>query len=272
MKKNILILVGILGIFASNIAKAEAINSRNFEINFNYNDAVNFFERGVEFFVFANGDFDFDTSNSYQKGIRIDRDFRGRIRSVGNVFINYDRFGNVTRIGSVFINYHRGQLASVGDLRVFYDRYGYPVFRGNVNDFYYDNGVRFSVNFGRIYNYNDSFFTNRDFDRSYTRFREDLDFYYYKSNRNNNIADDNLIIKRRKTSDDNNNRRETARNLNSYRKSEIKDDSRTEVVRNNDESRKFKESNNRRIISKRNETGNRKSDGKKSERRRIERN
>ena len=60
MKKNILILVGILGIFASNIAKAEAINSRNFEINFNYNDAVNFFERGVEFFVFANGDFDFD--------------------------------------------------------------------------------------------------------------------------------------------------------------------------------------------------------------------
>ena len=60
--------------------------------------------------------------------------------------------------------------------------------------------------------------------------------------------------------------------MNSYRKSEIKDDSRTEVVRNNDESRKFKESNNRRIISKRNETGNRKSDGKKSERRRIERN
>ncbi|MDP5092093.1 MAG: hypothetical protein NWQ17_02205 [Polaribacter sp.] len=271
MKKNILILVGILGMFATNIAKAEAKNSRNFEINFNYNDAVNFFERGIEFFVFTNGDFDFDTSNSYQRGIRIDRDFRGRIRSVGNVFINYDRFGNVTRIGSVFINYHRGQLVSVGDLRVFYDRYGYPVFRGNVNDFYFDNGVRFSINFGRIYNYNDSFFTIRDFDRNYTRFREDRDFYYYKSNRNNNIADENSIIKRRKPSVDNNNRRETARNLNSYRKSEIKDDSRREVVRNTDERNKFDESNNRRIISERNETGNRKNDDKKSNGRKNER-
>ena len=272
MKKNIIFLVGILGMFATNIAKAEANKPRNFELNFNYNHAVNFFERGIEFFVFTNGDFDFDTSNSYHRGVRIDRDFRGRIRSVGNVFINYDRFGNVTRIGSVFINYHRGQLVSVGDLRVFYDRYGYPVFRGNVHDFYYDNGIRFSINFGRIYNYNDAFFFHTDFDRNYVRFREDRDFYYYKSNRNNNFADENSIIKRRKPSVDGNNRRETVRNFNSYRKSEIKDDSRREVVRNNDENRKFDESNNRRIISDRNETGNRKNDAKKLERRRVERN
>jgi hypothetical protein len=164
-------------------------------------------------------------------------------------------------------------LASVGDLRVFYDRYGYPVFKGNVHDFYYDNGIRFSINFGRVYNYNDSFFNNNQFDRNYTRFREDRDFYYYKSNRNNNIADENSIIKRRKPSVDNNNRRETARNLNSYRKSEIKEDTRKEVVRNTDENRKFGESaNNRRIVSERNETGNRKNNDKKLERRRVERN
>lgn len=272
MKKNILVLVGILGMFATNIEKAEAKNAIHFELNFNYNNAVNFFERGIEFFVFTNGDFDFDTSNSYHRGVRIDRDFRGRIRSVGNVFINYDRFGNVTRIGSVFINYHRGQLVSVGDLRVFYDRYGYPIFRGNVHDFYYDNGVRFSINFGRIYNYNDSFFNNNYFDRNYTRFREDRDFYYYKSTRNNNIADENSIIKRRKPTVDNNYRRETARNLNSYRKSEIKEDAKREVVRNTDENRKFGESTNRRIVSERNETGNRKNDDKKIERRRVNRN
>lgn len=273
MKKNIIFLVGILGMFATNIAKAEAKNPKYFEINFNYNNAVNFFERGIEFFVFTNGDFDFDTSNSYHRGVRIDRDFRGRIRSVGNVFINYDRFGNVTRIGSVFINYHRGQLISVGDLRVFYDRYGYPVFRGNVHDFYYDNGIRLSINFGRVYNYNDNFFFNRDFDRNYTRFREDRDFYYYKSNRNNNLADENSIIRRRKPNVDNNNRRETSRNLISYRKSEIKEDTRREVVRNTDKNRKFEESaNNRRIVSERNDTGNRKNNDKKLERRRVDRN
>jgi hypothetical protein len=274
MKKRMIILVGILGMFSINVTKAEAVNPRTFDVNFNYNDAVNFFERGIEFFVFTNGDFDFDTSNSYQRGIRIDRDFRGRIRNVGNVFINYDRFGNVSRIGSVFINYNRGQLASVGDLRVFYDRYGYPIFRGNVNDFYEDNGVRFSINFGRVYNYNDSFFTHRDFNRNYTRFREDRDFYYYKSSGNSNIADNNSIVRRRKSTDENNNRRENVRNINSYRKSEITNNSKRENSRNTNEDKKFddsNDSNNRRIISERNEIGNRKSDEKKSEKRRVER-
>ena len=36
MKKNIIFLVGILGMFATNIAKAEAKNPKYFEINFNY--------------------------------------------------------------------------------------------------------------------------------------------------------------------------------------------------------------------------------------------
>lgn len=191
-----------------------------------YNNAVNFFERGIEFFVFTNGDFDFDAGFS-NRGIRIQRDFNGQIRRVGNVFINYDFRGNVTRIGNVFMQYSRNRLIRVGNLNVRYDRWGYPIFYGQVrDDFYIDNGVRININIGRIFDFNDRFFFRNDFNRNYTRFREDRNFYYYKANKNSRVGKNEQIIRRRKAVSDNNRDTNIRRNdnvnrsnINSYRKS-----------------------------------------------------
>ena len=220
MKKGILILLGMFMMVSTVEAKNGKELPNRFRVNYySYNNSVNFIERGVEFFIFTNGDFDFDDRFN-NRSLRINRDFNGRIRSIGNVFINYDRAGNVTRIGDVFIRYNRNRLTRVGDLRVNYNRWGYPVFYGNVRDFYYDNGIRFNISFGDVFNYNDNFFSRNDFRRNYSQFREDRNFFYYKARPNANIGKRSNIIKRRKSANEvgtsNNIKRD---NNNSYRNS-----------------------------------------------------
>ena len=168
-----------------------------FSINYAYNDAVNFMERGIEFFIFANGEFDFDVRSNH-RSLRIRRNFNGRIRSIGSVYISYDLRGNVTRIGNIAMRYFRGRLTNVGDLRVRYDRWELPIFYGNVRDFYYNNGVRFNVSFGDVCDYNDTYFFRNDFNRNYAQFREDRNFYYYRANPNARIGKRSTILKRRK--------------------------------------------------------------------------
>lgn len=225
----------------------------------NYNDAVNFFERGIEFFVFTNGDFDFD-SRFNNRGLRINRDFNGRIRNVGNVFINYDFRGNVTRIGSVFIRYSRGLLTNVGDLRVRYDRWNYPVFYGNVRDFYYNNGVRFNISFGDVCDYNDAYFYRNDFGRNYTQFREDNNFYYYRANSNARIGKRSTILKRRKPASATTNRKYTKRGTsNSYRKT----DSNRRETSNRTVTDSRRKSDKNKVVRRNNNTTDRKVDTKR---------
>mgnify|MGYP003641945987 FL=1 len=200
MKKGILILLGMFMI----VSTVEAKNGENLSIKLNnetsynlYNNAVNFFESGIEFFVFTNGEFDFDTRFN-SRGIRVHRDFRGRISNVGNVYIRYDIRGNVTRIGDVLIRYSRGLLTNVGDLSVRYDHWNTPIFYGNVRNFYYNNGVRFNVSFGDVCDYNDVYFSRNDFGRNYAQFREDNNYYYYRARPNAKIGKRSTIIKRRK--------------------------------------------------------------------------
>ncbi len=112
--------------------------------NFNNAEPIAFVERGITFYVFMNGEFDFNTepSNSsvvYRKGrrsvnvrfgtgnfggTRIEHDDFGRIRRVGNVFINYDFQNRIKRIGSVNMAYNRFALMQVGGLRLIYNRFG----------------------------------------------------------------------------------------------------------------------------------------------------
>lgn len=180
-------------------AKTGENSTDRFRVNYySYNNAVNFIENGIEFFIFTNGNFDFDIRYN-SRFTRIRRNFNGQIRRIGNVNIRYDRFGNVTRIGDVFIKYHRNRLVRVGDLTVNYNRWGSPVFYGNVRDFYYDNGVRFNISFGDVFVYNDPYFFRNDFRRSYRQFREDRNFYYYKALPNARIGKRSTIIKRRKS-------------------------------------------------------------------------
>jgi hypothetical protein len=142
------------------------------------------------------------------KAIRIDRDFNGKIRRIGNVFINYDFQGNVTRIGSVFINYHRGLLTKVGNLRVQYDRWGNPIYRGNVKHTNHYNSYETcpSNNYNNadvdinihIYDYNDHLFYRKNFRNNYRQFKEDRHYYYYRATPNARIGKGSRILKRRK--------------------------------------------------------------------------
>ncbi|MHB0755851.1 hypothetical protein [Polaribacter sp. M15] len=199
MKKGVLIVLAMFLMVSTVEAKKSENVSNRFGVNYYaYNNAVNFFERGIEFFVFTNGDFDFDI-NTNNRRVRIVRDFRGRIQRIGNVRLRYDFRGNVTRIGNIRLNYFRNRLTNVGDLRVRYDRWGYPIFQGNVRNFYYDNGIRFNINFGDVFGYNDVFFRDNAFRRNYVQIREDRNFFYYRAKPNARIGNRSKIIKRRKS-------------------------------------------------------------------------
>lgn len=197
MKKGILLLLGIFMTVSNIEAKRNNHRPDFFRLNYySYTNTINFSERGIDFFVFINGDFDFDIN--YNRNIRINRDFRGRIKTIGNVSVRYDLRGNVTRIGDIYINYFRNRITRVGDLRVSYDRWGTPKFYGNIRNYYFDNGIKFNVRYGDVCNFNDPFFFRNDFRRNYTQFREDRNFIYYKARPNASIGSRSKILKRRK--------------------------------------------------------------------------
>ncbi len=164
MKK--LLLIALLGSFNSALAN---------HVLFNFDRPISFNERGIEFFIFPDGSFDFNTQPSFggdyfrgpanhtygtpfdPAGIRIEHDNFGRVRRIGNVFVNYDRNNRIKRIGTVYFNYHGPNLIQAGNLRLIYDRRGrlvdmvgnikghqyaahyQPAYYGPVqgNDFYY---------------------------------------------------------------------------------------------------------------------------------------
>ena len=134
--------VAILGMFISNEIHAQEEILRRGQ-NVNSDVPFEFVEKGVLYFVFADGTFDFNTqpnadvSTTYvmrrgnsalahntPQGIRIDRDKLGNIKRVGNTFINYDRMNRVARIGSVFMEYSRKGLVQIGGLTIQYNRHG----------------------------------------------------------------------------------------------------------------------------------------------------
>ena len=219
MKRGLLLLLGMFMM----VSTVEANNGNKLlnriGFHYSYDNSVNFIERGVEFFVFTNGEFDFDTRFDNRR-VQIRRDFRGRIRRVGRVYINYDAFGNVSRIGNVFMRYYRNRLTNVGNLSVRYDRWGYPLFYGNVkNNYFYDNGIRINLNIGDICNYNDAYFYRNDFRRNYSQIREDRNYYYYRANPNAKIGKRSQILRRRKpVSKRTENSSFTRKRNNSYRK------------------------------------------------------
>ena len=199
--KITLLATGLLlfsdGLWASKTSSFDA-NSQNSRFVSNYGDInpIEFVERGVAFYVFLDGEFDFNTqpnasfyknsnenrtrngrttntrtlsfSNTYygtSSGIRIEHDYMGRVRRVGNVFINYDAFGRVKRIGSVYMRYNSFALKQVGGLRIIYNR------RGQIIDI-----VGFVNNFNSIPNYN---FNGNGHNFNESPITHD-DFYYYK--------------------------------------------------------------------------------------------
>ncbi|HKX85364.1 MAG TPA: hypothetical protein VJL37_01740 [Flavobacterium sp.] len=165
-----------------------------------YRDAepISFMERGIEFYVFPNGDFDFNTrpqdSNGndgyYFKaagrratvtverrpvnyGVRIEHDAFGRVRRVGNTFINYDGFDRVNRIGTVYMRYNSFALTQIGGLRIVYDRK-----RCIIDMFGQVKGRSYGYGSPRGYEY-----PRNDYPRGggYENDHDDDDYYYYKA-------------------------------------------------------------------------------------------
>jgi hypothetical protein len=263
MKKGILLVFGIFLMVSTVEAKNGHTLPNNIRVNYMYENAVNFIERGVEFFIFTNGEFDFNINNNYYdyNGQRnrvqhrtISRDYSGRIISIGNSFVNYDWRGNVTRIGNISMRYYSGRLTHVGNLNVRYDRGGFPNFYGYVsNNYHYDNGLRVNLNIGTVCAYNDTYFYRSDFGKNYSQIREDNNFYYYRARPNANIGKRSNVLKRRKhVSKRRVNNAIQRKNSTSYRRSsETNNNQKGSIDRNNNNasSRKFpSKSKNRKVI------------------------
>ena len=165
-------------------------NGHNDYYAIDYRDAepIEFRERGISFYVFPNGDFDFNTgSSSYiarrggvpttnveergPRGIKIEHDYYGRVRRIGNVFVNYDYFGRVRRIGSVYMTYNSFALTRIGGMRLFYNYHGQIVgVTGYINEY----------NYGYIYNPCPAGYSGGNYDDDDYGNDDDDDFYYYK--------------------------------------------------------------------------------------------
>ena len=197
--KKITLLVASIFIFGGGIATAaETINfsvEKRSPVNFRDADPIVFTERGIEFFVFPDGQLDFnirpttDRDRYYKSGrkntinntfgaprnfrngnygVKVEHDNMGRVRQIGNVFINYDVNDRVKRIGSVYMTYNRFALERVGGLEIIYNR------RGQIVDTYG------AVKGERSYQYEQNNFDNNDFGSNQNS--DDDDYYYYKTN------------------------------------------------------------------------------------------
>lgn len=198
-----MVLVGLTSATATTAGDA-VLNGEDLKTNrYNFTQPISFIERGVEFLIFPDGSFDFNTevfttnpsnddfyyrrnrrstnhtygapgNNQYNtgRGVIIKHDRLGRVRRIGNVFINYDRQGRIKRAGTVYMTYRRGQLKQVGGLRILYNRYGVVIgTRGAVNHSNIGNGI-YGTDNDTPYTYEDNWYDSWD----------NNDFYYYRKN------------------------------------------------------------------------------------------
>jgi hypothetical protein len=193
--KKITLLVASIFLFGGIVANAADRNNKRSPVDFRNADPIVFTERGVEFFIFPDGQFDFNTrpsngdmyykqgrrmnavNKTYGKnanvqsrnyGVKVEHDNRGRVRRVGNVMINYDANDRVKRVGSVYMTYNRYALDRVGDLQIIYNR------RGQIVD------IVGAVKGGRAYQYSQN---NNDYnDYDYAHNTNDQEDVYYRTN------------------------------------------------------------------------------------------
>jgi hypothetical protein len=209
--KKITFLVASIFLFGGGIANATEKNSfsheRRIGVDFRNAEPIVFTERGVEFFVFPDGQFDFNTRPSnandvYHKsgrssavnktygapssfrngnyGVKVEHDNFGRVRRIGNVFINYDANDRIKRIGSVYMTYNRYALTQIGGLQIVYNRRGQiidmvgTVKGGRGYEYSQNNSGNHECDYGNNNNSNDQ-------DYGDNQNSNDQDQYYFKS-------------------------------------------------------------------------------------------
>ena len=198
MKKITLLVASIF--LVGNMANASenpVFSDKTTIARFNFDEPIAFTERGIGFYVFPNGEFDFNTrpqdseGDYYYKtagkragsevnrrpenyGVRIEHDAFGRVRRIGNTFINYDYNDRVSRIGSVYMKYNNFALTQVGGLRIIYNR------RGQIVDIFGTvKGYHTSYYNGNNHGGYNGYQNNDDYNDSSNNPNDD--YYYYKA-------------------------------------------------------------------------------------------
>lgn len=208
MKTIVLLFTGLLmsltTVTASEIKSDKQGNYLDITKRYRYAQPIVFVERGVEFLIFPDGSFDFNTNfedsfyNNYyyktrgfkrntinstygtslkcikytsyrhkNRGVSISHDRDGKVRRIGNVFLNYDRYGKIKRAGSVYMNYSYGRhsaLTQVGGLRVKYNQWGKIIYTR-----------------GQVNGFNNNCNTNDEY-YDYEDWYNDDDHLYFKRN------------------------------------------------------------------------------------------
>ena len=164
MRKLVLLFTGMLiGLTTVTAETKSASQGEDLVLNRNYYaQPILFVERGVEFLIFPDGSFDFNTQleqtqgdNYYRRsttkrrsvnttygapgtqvtystprdrGMIVTHDRDGKVRRIGHVFLNYNRTGQIKRLGSVYIAYNRqGLVSQIGSMRLKYNRNGHLI-------------------------------------------------------------------------------------------------------------------------------------------------
>jgi len=225
MKKLVLLFTGLL-MGLTPVTSAGTLSTTQLDDyvtpkkRYHHAQPILFVERGIEFIIFPNGDFDFNTSydgNGYNdhysnnlyyrntksrrgtfsspgttaryydyrpRGVQVIHDRFGNVRRVGHVFINYDYYGRVKRIGSVYMRYNRNRLVQVGGMRLKYNKHGKLIKKyGHVNRHWNHNWNHNNFGWNNDYGWND-----------------DNDNYYYR--KNGKTVKRSKKVKRRKYKDD----------------------------------------------------------------------
>ncbi|MDB9961250.1 hypothetical protein OAD62_04060 [Oceanihabitans sp.] len=215
MKKLVLLFTGVLMTLTA-VTAAEKITATQGEdlimTRYGYAQPIQFVERGVEFLIFPDGSFDFNTNLNYTqgdfyyrtrntrrrgpsvngtfgaprsfvhfetprpRGVLVTHDRDGKVRRIGNVFVNYNRYDQVKRLGSVYIGYnHFGMVDQVGGLHLRYDRRGNIIaIIGHVNFSNQNCGICAGNSCSVNHFSGHNTWDNDDY------FNDTEDFYYYK--------------------------------------------------------------------------------------------
>jgi hypothetical protein len=210
--KKITFLVASIFIIGGGVANAaEKTNfshERRAAVDFRNADPIMFTERGIEFLVFPDGQFDFNTRPSanndrYYKSnrrssvnstygapaisrndnyaVKVEHDNFGRVRRIGNVFINYDANDRIKRVGSVYMSYNRFALEQIGGMQIIYNR------RGQIVDFIGSVKGRSAT----VYNQNNCENSNQDYEDHQDS--NDENQFYYKTNTTKTKAEDTKL-------------------------------------------------------------------------------
>ena len=224
MKKGILFILGMF-MMVSTAEATNGIKSNGKPGYYSFYKAkpIEFVEKGIKFYVLPNGDIDFTTRTrtvrSRQHAIRygrrylrrngrsrvpIVRDYYGRVKRVGNVYLKYNRLGKISRIGSVFVNYRHRRITSIGGMQVKYNRYGDVRYSGYVKPRFSNNGYWYNrYHDGMVLEYDDDAFYNDYFYEDFESYDEDDYFYYYKSKKGKSKgAKKATVLKRKKIDKD----------------------------------------------------------------------